>query len=326
MYPFYTDLLGGVNLRSAAILGDPIPAGIGAVKQEQVYVLLSSLPFLLFLPSLRGGGARTRLLQILAAAYLAYLLVGWSFVSALYRVVLPALPLVVLSAGRWLHGALEGGSRLDRGVALGIPVLAWVLHRDPFLLGVAGAVGGLLLLRAAPRRARRWPWRTRTLALSAVILLLSFSLATPALMGVAQAKHPTPTLGPVPVGLPRVPDEEVLQRAYGGDWDVWVWMNENLPEGARVMTLHPGRYYVDAAFVCPASTALVAHYEADVDGAVAVLEAAGVTYVLDSVFPQGYVLTEPFWQQSPIFQNLADQSRFELLYESPGHRLYRLRT
>lgn len=326
VYPFYTDLFGGVNLRSAALIADFVPGNIGALKREQAYVLLTSLPFLLFLPSLRLGTAALRLLQVTAGVFVAYLLVGWSFQSAFYRMILPALPLVALSAGAWLHRALLSPRGLGApAVAVGGSVLALAL-RPGLSLAVAAIAIGLLAVLHAPhlRRVLRRPG-ARVGGQAAVLLVLSLSLANPAIQAVAAAKYPSPTLGPLPVGLPRVPDTVVLERAYGGDWDVWMWMNENLPEGARIMTLHPGRYYTEATFVCPASTVLVAHYDADLAGALAILEAANVSYVLDSVFTHGYVLTEPFWRQSPVFQNLPDESRFELLYENPDHRLYRLR-
>ena len=58
--------------------------------------------------------------------------------------------------------------------------------------------------------------------------------------------------------------------------------------------------------------------------AIGVLRAAEISYVLDTAATQIYVLTEPFWAQSPIFQNLDNTTYFEVVYQNPFHFLYRI--
>lgn len=322
LYPFYTDLLGGTNLRSAQILTDFVPAGIEAVKVEQVTVLLSSLLFLLFLPSLSLRGPEYRLLQATAVAYIVYILSGWNFLSAFYRMALPAFPLVALSAGAWFQQSIfESRGAIGPGVTAGVAAIALVLQPNVFAAMALGAIIAIALLHT--RAASRLPRGGHTASVAIVLLVLSMAMVSPAVQAVGEAKYPTPVVGPIPAGLPRVADEDVLRRAFGLNWELWEWMNGNLPDSVRVMTLHPGRYYIQAELVCPASVELVAHYDAgSLQEALDILEGAGVTYVLDSRFARDYILTKPFWVQSPIFQNLDNTAYFELVYENPELALY----
>lgn len=327
VYPFLTEILGGTNPESAAILLQFRSPDLTALKVDQAAVVASSLLFLLFLLSLPTHDPGIRLLQLTGGLYVFLLLLFFSFQSAFFRLVLPGVAAMALAAGVWLRYALFD-TRGARWAALAAVAggLAFALLPAPHLAAVALLFLAVAVYRARPAVHGRLRAMRGQALLAAGMVVLSLSLTFPSIQAASAAKYPTPILGPLPLGVPPVPDEEVLLHEYGNRWLLWVWMNENLPPGARVMTLDPGRYYVAAELVCPASPELVAHYEArSLPEAVDVLRAAGVRYVLDAPFFRTYLVTEPFWSLSPVFQNLDETTYFELIRNESGLLLYRVR-
>ncbi|MFQ5837978.1 MAG: glycosyltransferase family 39 protein [Thermoplasmata archaeon] len=327
VYPFLTPYLGGVHLEATTFLtkyeGPPI-----VVKVEQLGVLVSSLLFMIFALSFSLRGRRLRFLQSVGALYIALLLLLFTFESAFYRLVLPGLPAMAMSAAIWLRWALLEAAKVRwAGLALAASALAFAINPSIHLIVAGIAMVLLVLVRIPPRNLGRrlGPAGARMVSLIS-LATLSLSLVSPSVNAAAVAKYPTPVLGPFPVGLPPAGDEAVLEKAWDFNWRMWQWMNENVPPGAKVMTLEISRYYVEAEFVSPGSPQLIDHYSVDtLEEAIQILEAEGVGYVLDAPFFREYRGTSPFWELSPIFQNLHQEEFFELLHQENGLRLYRIR-
>ncbi len=71
---------------------------------------------------------------------------------------------------------------------------------------------------------------------------------------------------------------------------------------------------------------LIGHYFVDtIEDSIKILKEEAVLYVLEAPFFNTYRPTQPFWEHSPVFQNLDQESYSELLHREGDIELYRIK-
>ncbi|HIH17795.1 MAG TPA: glycosyltransferase family 39 protein [Nanoarchaeota archaeon] len=117
-------------------------------------------------------------------------------------------------------------------------------------------------------------------------------------------------------------DEEVIERYYPDHFEVFQYINKNLPADAKILSLYNQRYYIKRE-ILPADSPRVSFlYEnTSIDSAINKLESMGVNYILVSEMEKNL----PFWQISVVHRAHEERNlKLTVLYKNEEVTLYEI--
>lgn len=327
--PFFPFFFGGENYNSELFKIQNTFANVPSYTMEQLFVALMPISlfifilFIYFLMNYTKNNKRSSIISILALTAILYS-IYWFLTSAFIketqgmRHLIESFALISIFAASFLYEKLQRKA-ISLWYAL-IPLIStfliyslyFIFAADPYFeysknlliimaLQSVFISGSLLLIRL-------------NINPNKIIALLIISLMIVPLGFTAFAKRTAPWEYPS--------NDEVIKKYYPDHFEVFQYINENLPEDARILGLYNQRYYIKRE-ILPADSPKVAFlYEnISLDEAIDKLKSMNVRYIMISEMEKNL----PFWDISII--HLAHEERnlkLTVLYKNNEVALYEI--
>ena len=349
IYPFFAEVFEGKNLGLLSLFPVYPQTEFSRARVFETVELLSALPLVVGLAAIVGRRFRSAPLawKLLLGSSLLYMLVYlfFQFRGSHIRYIFPVLPMLAVTGGWLVADAAGGDRRAALSVAGALAIVAGALApiflavpgispdrhalwvAESFIAVAAGLAACLLILHCSSVRSRsgripRWGGAGPK-ALGVAIAVMLFLPSLPTMLVVGYPGEERADSDPAK-GL-SVPDfETVMTRRFGDDYQMWKWVNANLPRNATIVSFDPRIYYIEREVLPASSYKLAGTYNVPLEKAVEAARRQGATHILDSPWPRGIEVIRPFYERSALFQDLGNATFFSLLHAQGEVRLYEL--